>query len=145
VRFLTAVTVLVTPGPAVTTATPVTPVILEAASAAKTAVASLRTSSTCIAARLHATRIGEMWPPHRQNTAFTPWAVSTFATMSPPCISIVIPYLPVLAARGQRFGANAPASNASSWSADMRRFSSTSVFKFLPLANPSLTKAATLS
>ena len=42
--FLSGVTVLVTPGPAVTAATPGVPVRRETASAAKTAVASLRTS-----------------------------------------------------------------------------------------------------
>ena len=44
--FLTAVIVLVTPGPAVTAATPATPLSLATASAAKTAVTSWRTSIT---------------------------------------------------------------------------------------------------
>ena len=58
--FLIAVTALVTPGPAVTAATPGTPVIRAIASAAKTAFFSSRTSTTRIPRALAPTRIGEM-------------------------------------------------------------------------------------
>jgi len=30
--------------------------------------------------------MGEMWPPARVKTNFTPWALSTSATNSPPCL-----------------------------------------------------------
>ena len=45
--FLTAVTVLVSPGPAVTAATPTVPDILATASAAKTAVTLLKMEDEC--------------------------------------------------------------------------------------------------
>ena len=88
--FLTAVMVLVTPGPAVTAATPTRPVSLATASAAKTEVTSWRTSMTLIPLRLDSTRRGDMCPPTRVNTNFTPCACSTFATKVPPVDYIYI-------------------------------------------------------
>lgn len=70
--FLMAVTALVTPGPAVTAATPMRPESLETASAAKTAVASCRVSTTRIPSFSLATRMGEMWPPASAKTKRTP-------------------------------------------------------------------------
>ena len=56
--FFMAVMVFVSPGPAVTTATPGIPVNLELASAANTALTSCRTSITAIPSLLHPTSIG---------------------------------------------------------------------------------------
>ena len=70
--FLTAVTVLVKPGPAVTAATPTTPDNLATASAANTAVTSCRVSTILIPSFSHATSIGEICPPHSVKTYFTP-------------------------------------------------------------------------
>ncbi len=58
--FLTAVMVLVTPGPAVTAATPGRPVIRAVASAAKTAFRSSRQSTTLMPRSLAPMRMGEM-------------------------------------------------------------------------------------
>jgi hypothetical protein len=58
--FFSAVIVLVSPGPAVTAATPVVPVSRATASAAKTALASSRVSMIRMPRALAATRIGEM-------------------------------------------------------------------------------------
>ena len=63
--FLIAVTVLVTPGPAVTIATPIESVNRETASAAKTAETSSLTWMISIFSFSQPTNIGEMWPPHR--------------------------------------------------------------------------------
>ena len=82
--FLTAVSVLVTPGPAVTAATPGRPVRRAVASAAKTAVASWRVSITRMPARLAATRIGEICPPTRVKRNGTPCAFKTSAMSCPP-------------------------------------------------------------
>jgi hypothetical protein len=70
--FFTAVIVLVRPGPAVTAATPGTPVSRATASAANTALTSWRTSITRMSRRLAPTRIGEMCPPHSVNRNRTP-------------------------------------------------------------------------
>ncbi len=85
--FFTAVIVLVTPGPAVTAAMPGTPVIRATASAAKTAVASWRTSTTRMPRSLAPLRIGEMCPPHSVNRNSTPWDRSTRAIWLPPFMS----------------------------------------------------------
>jgi hypothetical protein len=58
--FWTAVAELVRPGPAVTAATPGMPVSRAVASAAKTALASCRVSTTRIPRALAPTRSGEM-------------------------------------------------------------------------------------
>ena len=63
--FFTAVSVLVTPGPAVTAATPGTPVMRATASAANTALASWRTSTMSMPRAFAPVRIGEMCPPQR--------------------------------------------------------------------------------
>ena len=81
--FTSAVTVLVTPGPAVTTATPGTPVIRAVASAANTAFASSRVSITSIPIFLHPTSIGEICPPHRVKIRRTPSSFKTAAIISP--------------------------------------------------------------
>ena len=70
--FFSAVIVLVMPGPAVTAATPGMPVSRAVASAANTAVASSRTSTTRMPRALAALRIGEMWPPHSVKRLRTP-------------------------------------------------------------------------
>jgi hypothetical protein len=59
-----AVSVLVTPGPAVTAATPGNPRKRETESAAKAALASCRTSIILIPSFLASTKIGEICPPH---------------------------------------------------------------------------------
>ena len=82
--FCTAVSVLVTPGPAVTAATPGIPLSRATASAANTAVASCRVSTTRRPARLAPTRIGEMCPRHSVNRKRTPCAFSTRPMISPP-------------------------------------------------------------
>src|SRR4051812_2181809 len=84
--FFTAVTALVTPGPAVTAATPTVPVIRATASAANTALASSRTSTTRNPRACAPVRIGEMWPPHSVNRWVTPWRARTSAMMSPPWV-----------------------------------------------------------
>src|SRR5262245_26199484 len=84
--FLTAVIVLVRPGPAVTAATPGRPVSRATASAANTAVASWRVSITRMPRRLQPTRIGEIWPPLSVNRNGVPCAARTHATKSPPSI-----------------------------------------------------------
>ena len=86
--FLTAVIVLVTPGPAVTAATPGMPVRRATASAAKTAFASSRTSTTRIPRALAETRIGEMWPPHSVKRKGTPCFWRTSAIRSPPVMRL---------------------------------------------------------
>jgi hypothetical protein len=83
--FLSAVRELVTPGPAVTAATPGAPVMRATASAAKTALFSSRQSTTGIPASVAPTRIGEMCPPQRVNSAGTLRFTRTDATICPPC------------------------------------------------------------
>lgn len=64
------------------------PESLATASAAKTAVASCRVSTMRIPTFSQATRMGEMCPPTRVKTYLTPWARSTAATLSPPCLGL---------------------------------------------------------
>jgi len=82
--FLSAVTVLVTPGPAVTAATPTVPVMRATASAANTALPSSRTSTTRMPRCSAPVRIGEMCPPHSVNRCLTPCRIKTSAMMVPP-------------------------------------------------------------
>ena len=70
--FLTAVTVFVTPGPAVTTATPGIPESLAVASAAKTAVTSCLVSTTRMPIFSDAVSIGAMCPPDKVKMFSTP-------------------------------------------------------------------------
>lgn len=107
--FFTAVTVFVTPGPAVTAATPTVLERRATASAANTAETyenfrnytliyswqkvylielhtSWRVSITRIPCFSAATKIGEMWPPARVKMNLTPCALRTSATNSPPCL-----------------------------------------------------------
>ncbi len=82
--FLTAVTVLVTPGPAVTTATPGTPDSRALASAAKTVVTSWRVSMILMPSFSAPVSTGATWPPDSVKTCCTPCDLSTEATRSPP-------------------------------------------------------------
>ena len=70
--FFTAVIVFVTPGPAVTAATPVMPVRRDMASAAKTQFTSCLKSMTVMPSFFDATSMGEMWPPMRVKMCLTP-------------------------------------------------------------------------
>ena len=76
---------LVTPGPAVSTASPGTRVSLPVASAAKAAVCSCRTSSSRIggSAFTAPSYIGKTWAPDSVNIVSTPWARATATASSP--------------------------------------------------------------
>lgn len=80
-----ALTPLVTPGPAVSTASPGTRVSLPVASAAKAAVCSWRTSSSRIggSAVTAASYIGKTWAPERVNIVSTPWARAAAVARTP--------------------------------------------------------------
>ena len=86
--FFTAVIVFVQPGPAVTAATPGTPVRRATASAAKTAFTSWRTSRIRMPDAFAPTSTGEMCPPDSVKTKRTPWLESTLATSQPPSRSV---------------------------------------------------------
>jgi hypothetical protein len=88
--WVIALTPLVTPGPAVSTASPGTRVSLPSASAAKTALCSCRTSSSRIggSACTAASYIGNTWAPERVNSVSTPCAAATATACSPPCPSV---------------------------------------------------------
>ena len=92
--FFTAVMVFVTPGPAVTAATPGTPVKRATASAAKTALTSSRTSTTWIPWASAPTRMGDMCPPHRVNSCFTPRDARIRPMIAPPSSAITYSQLP---------------------------------------------------
>ena len=79
-----ALTPLVTPGPAVSTATPGPRVSLAMASAANVAVCSWRTSTMRTSRFTQASRKGKMWPPERVKTVFTPRSTSGASASSPP-------------------------------------------------------------
>ena len=85
--FLSAVMVLVSPGPAVTAATPGMPVSRAIASAANTAVASSRTSVMRMPIFRASTRMGEMCPPQSVKISRTPRWCSTLAMRAPPFMS----------------------------------------------------------
>ena len=80
-----ALTPLVTPGPAVSTARPGVRVSLPVASAAKAAVCSWRTSSSRIggSALTAPSYIGKTWAPDSVNIVSTPWARATATACSP--------------------------------------------------------------
>jgi hypothetical protein len=88
--WVIALTPLVTPGPAVRTASPGTRVSLPVASAANTAVCSWRTSririggSACTAPSY----IGKTCAPDSVKSVSTPWAAATATAWSPPCPSV---------------------------------------------------------
>ncbi len=82
--FLSAVSALVTPGPAVTAATPGRPVSRATASAANTALRSSRQSMTRSPASWAPTSRGEMCPPTSVKTWPTFQRASTWAMRSPP-------------------------------------------------------------
>ena len=90
--WVMALTPLVTPGPAVRTASPGTRVSLPTASAAKTAVCSCRTSSRRIggAACTAPSYIGKTWAPERVNIVSTPCAAATATACSPPWPSLAV-------------------------------------------------------
>ena len=76
---------LVTPGPAVSTASPGRRVSLPVASAANVAVCSCLTSSSRIggSALTAPSYIGKTWAPDRVNIVSTPWARATATASSP--------------------------------------------------------------
>ena len=84
-----ALTPLVTPGPAVRTASPGVRVSLPIASAAKAAVCSCRTSTIRIggSAVTAPSYIGKTWAPERVNIVSTPWAAATATACFPACAS----------------------------------------------------------
>ncbi len=84
--WVTALTPLVTPGPAVSTASPGTRVSLPTASAANTAVCSCRTSRIRIggSALTAPSYIGKTWAPDSVNIVRTPCAAATATACSPP-------------------------------------------------------------
>ncbi len=81
---------LVTPGPAVTVATPHSRVTLAQPSAAKAADCSWRTSMMRMPCSAAAVRIGQMWPPLIVNRLLTPARLSASATSSPVFAESVI-------------------------------------------------------
>ncbi len=89
---MTALTQLVTPGPAVTTASPGARVSRAVASAAKTAVCSCRTSTSRSggSALTAASYSGKTWPPQRVNMAVTPYRRATATACVPPCPDISV-------------------------------------------------------
>ena len=86
-----ALTPLVTPGPAVSTASPGTRVSLPVASAANAAVCSWRTSSSRIggSAFTAPSYIGKTWAPESVNIVSTPCARATATASSPLWPSMV--------------------------------------------------------
>ena len=91
--WVIALTPLVTPGPAVRTASPGTRVSLPTASAANTAVCSWRTSRIRIvgSALTAPSYMGKTCAPERVNIVCTPWAAATATACSPPCPSVPDP------------------------------------------------------
>src|SRR6478752_2182632 len=85
--WATALSPLVTPGPAVSTASPGTRVSLPVASAAKAAVCSWRTSSSRIggSALTAPSYSGKTCAPERVNIVWTPCARATATASSPAC------------------------------------------------------------
>jgi hypothetical protein len=88
-----ALTPLVTPGPAVSTARPGTRVSLPVASAANAAVCSCRTSSNRIggSALTAPSYIGKTWAPESVNIVSTPCARATATASSPAWPLNVVP------------------------------------------------------
>ena len=84
--FATAVAVFVTPGPAVTSTTPVRPLTRAHAWAMWPAVSSWRTSTRRMPISWHASTTGVVWPPTSVNTVSIPAAASARATSRPPVI-----------------------------------------------------------
>ena len=76
---------LVTPGPAVSAATPGWRVAFAHPSAANAADCSWRVSTMSIPSSRQPSKIEKMWPPESVNSFVTPWAFSRFATSRPPC------------------------------------------------------------
>jgi hypothetical protein len=78
---------LVTPGPAVSTASPGRRVSFPVASAANVAVCSCRTSSSRIggSALTAPSYMGKTWAPDSVNIVSTPWARATATASSPAC------------------------------------------------------------
>ena len=76
---------LVTPGPAVSAATPTPRVALAKPSAAKAAVCSWRTSTISMPSSLQPSYMENRWPPESVNRCVTPRDFKTLATIRPPC------------------------------------------------------------
>src|SRR2546429_7968764 len=81
--WASAVTALVTPGPAVTAATPHSRVTLAQPSAAKAADCSWRTSTMRMPCSVAPVRIGQMWPPFNVKRWLVPARLSARAMSSP--------------------------------------------------------------
>ena len=75
-----------TPGPAVTIATPILLVSLDVASAANTVETSSRTSMISIPSDSHPTRIGDICPPHKVKTVLILLFLKNELTVNPACI-----------------------------------------------------------
>jgi hypothetical protein len=80
----TALRPLVTPGPAVSAATPTSRVALAQPSAANAALCSWRTSTMSIPSSRQPSKIEKRWPPESVNSFDTPAARSRCATSRPP-------------------------------------------------------------
>ena len=85
-----AVKVLVTPGPAVTAATPTEPLSREKASAQNAAFSSARTSMIRMPLRLASTNMGEMCPPHNVKRCENALLLKHFCHLS-PTIHVFLP------------------------------------------------------
>ena len=83
--WASAVTEFVTPGPAVTAATPTSRVTLAQPSAAKAAVCSCRTSMRRMPCSVAPISTGQMWPPFKVKRWLTP-ARSRARAMSSPAL-----------------------------------------------------------
>ena len=108
--WATALTPLVTPGPAVSTARPGVRVSLPIASAAKAAVCSWRTSRMRIfgSAVTAPSYIGKTWAPDSVNITSTPCARATATACWPECASTVSAWRGSLGLR--RWAARVPGS-----------------------------------
>ncbi len=84
--FATAVTTSVTPGPAVTIATPTRPVVRAQPSAAWPAACSWRVSTSFSPRSIADWKMASRWPPCSVNTRSTPAACSIRTRISPPSI-----------------------------------------------------------
>ena len=93
---------LVTPGPAVSAATPGWRVAFAQPSAANAADCSWRVSTMSIPSSRQPSKIEKMWPPESVNSFVTPWAFSRFATSRPPCTAGCLLLLGLLLGRHAR-------------------------------------------
>ena len=105
-----ALTPLVTPGPAVSTASPGRRRSLAVPSAANTAVCSCRTSTSRSggSALTAPSYSGNTWPPERVNISSTPCLWATATASAPPCPSSLVPPTTVTSAPRRPPDATAP-------------------------------------